>query len=328
MRTDRHSGATEMPDTHTDNDEGAVAVIVALAMFAIIGIAALVVDAGSLYADRAKLQTAADAAALAGAQELYRSPGKAGVVDAVARHYVAINAPEAAEPDVKPWSSTGLEVPDTVRVTVAAPDSPLFFAPILNVFASDSNKISGNVARVAATATARVRSFAYAGVLPVGVISRDDSSPDFGFAGELQDLQLGLGAGNWGWMSLNWPPNPDPKYALDNKTMIGVFASEGTTWGVYLEEYGVNTGAKQDVMRFGFQEWWSPNKLGIVAVLDAPVDGRADSVKVIGFIEMRFEIQPEKGQIWAYYVRTLTEDDMVLTSYFPGALRHHVSLVQ
>lgn len=52
-----------------DNEEGAVAVMTALMMVLILGMTALVVDIGLVYAERAQLQNGADAAALAIAQE-------------------------------------------------------------------------------------------------------------------------------------------------------------------------------------------------------------------------------------------------------------------
>ena len=52
------------------NEDGAALVLVALAMVGLMGFAALVVDVGGMYSAKAKLQNAADAAALAGAREL------------------------------------------------------------------------------------------------------------------------------------------------------------------------------------------------------------------------------------------------------------------
>jgi Flp pilus assembly protein TadG len=56
--------------SHHRNDEGATAVIVAILIVVLIGLAAVVVDLGSLYTERARLSIAADAAALAAAQKL------------------------------------------------------------------------------------------------------------------------------------------------------------------------------------------------------------------------------------------------------------------
>ncbi|WP_305041470.1 pilus assembly protein TadG-related protein, partial [Geoalkalibacter sp.] len=51
-------------------EKGAVAVLVAVLLMFLIGMVALVVDVGYLYATRSELQNAADAAALAGARQL------------------------------------------------------------------------------------------------------------------------------------------------------------------------------------------------------------------------------------------------------------------
>lgn len=52
------------------NEDGQALILVTLLMVVLLGFAALVVDLGTLYVTKAKLQNAADAAALAGAQDL------------------------------------------------------------------------------------------------------------------------------------------------------------------------------------------------------------------------------------------------------------------
>ena len=71
-------------------ERGGVAVLVALALTALLGFAALVVDVGLLWAVRAEAQTAADAAALAGAARLADGPTR--TVTAV-RQYLDANVP-------------------------------------------------------------------------------------------------------------------------------------------------------------------------------------------------------------------------------------------
>ena len=56
--------------TRSRDESGQVLVFVAFILTVIVGMAALVVDVGSWYQAHRHLQTAADAAALAGAQEL------------------------------------------------------------------------------------------------------------------------------------------------------------------------------------------------------------------------------------------------------------------
>jgi Flp pilus assembly protein TadG len=59
------------------NQRGATAVIVGTSIFALIGIAALVVDLGNIYVARNELHNAADAGALAGARVLYNDTATA-----------------------------------------------------------------------------------------------------------------------------------------------------------------------------------------------------------------------------------------------------------
>lgn len=71
--------------------KGSVVVIVALAMGVLLGFAALVVDVGLLYFNRVALSNAADAAALAGVQELPDRPEQA---EALAISYAVKNGAE------------------------------------------------------------------------------------------------------------------------------------------------------------------------------------------------------------------------------------------
>lgn len=57
---------------------GAIAIIVALSLVALVGFAGLVLDLGRLYVNRSELQSAADACALAAAAELVCDPAAAG----------------------------------------------------------------------------------------------------------------------------------------------------------------------------------------------------------------------------------------------------------
>jgi Flp pilus assembly protein TadG len=63
--------------------QGAVAIMVGLSLFILVGMLAVVVDLGHLYVAKTELQNAADAAALAGAKELNGTA--AGVTAATAK---------------------------------------------------------------------------------------------------------------------------------------------------------------------------------------------------------------------------------------------------
>jgi hypothetical protein len=86
-------------------ERGTVAVTVALALTVLLGIAALVVDVGLSWAARAEAQTAADAAALAGAGRLAAGPAEAV---AAVRQYLDANVPGLAGGPADPdWPLNG-----------------------------------------------------------------------------------------------------------------------------------------------------------------------------------------------------------------------------
>jgi hypothetical protein len=88
-------------------ERGSVAIVVALALTLLLGFAALVVDVGLSWAVRAEAQTAADAAALAGASRLVAGP--AAAVAAV-RRYLDANVPGLADRPADPnWPLNGTD---------------------------------------------------------------------------------------------------------------------------------------------------------------------------------------------------------------------------
>ena len=138
------------------NSEGVVAIIVALLLVAFIGMTALVVDMGSLYEDRTSLQSVADAAALAGAQELPQSPSMA---TQVATDYITTNRADIDSINI--LISSTLAPNDTITATVNNPDSPIRFGSVYGP----------NSANVAATATAIVgKPKIVSGIVPWGVL--------------------------------------------------------------------------------------------------------------------------------------------------------------
>jgi len=82
-------------------DSGQAFVFVAFVLMALVGMAALVIDGGSWYRAQRHLQTAADAAALAGAQELPTKPSTATTValDYAQRNYAGVPNPTVTFPD-------------------------------------------------------------------------------------------------------------------------------------------------------------------------------------------------------------------------------------
>jgi Flp pilus assembly protein TadG len=113
------------------DERGAAAVLLSLLMVPMLGFTALAVDVGAVYAEKARLQTAADAAALAVAQDCAR--GACGDMLATATAIVAANNGGAtSRPPVLSSAPTS--------VTVTG-DKPVqhWFAPVIGI---DSTAVS------------------------------------------------------------------------------------------------------------------------------------------------------------------------------------------
>ncbi|MCV2490000.1 Tad domain-containing protein [Geodermatophilus sp. YIM 151500] len=115
--------STRGPGVARDGERGATAVLLAFLMVPVLGVAALAVDIGALYAERAKLQVAADAAALAVAADCAR--GACGDMQATAQELVTANlgTAVAAPPQLS-------ENPTSVTVTGSTPKQH-WFAPVI-----------------------------------------------------------------------------------------------------------------------------------------------------------------------------------------------------
>jgi len=100
------------------NEEGAVAIVVAVMLIMLFGLGALVVDVGNLYWERRQLQLGADAAALAAAQDLVEGESEADAF-LTARFYANENNSRGAfvRPSIAP--EPGFVV-DASSVTVTA----------------------------------------------------------------------------------------------------------------------------------------------------------------------------------------------------------------
>jgi Flp pilus assembly protein TadG len=112
-------------------ERGATAVLFALLLVPMLGFAAVSVDVGALYAERARLQVAADAAAIAVAQDCAR--GNCGNMLATAQGLIAAN--DGAGTSGQPTLSS---VPLSVTVTGRTPVKH-WFAPVLGY---DSTAVS------------------------------------------------------------------------------------------------------------------------------------------------------------------------------------------
>lgn len=121
------------------DDSGAVAIIVAVLLMVFLGFAVLAVDLGHWYNVRRQLQTAADAAAMAGCMDLAKGEDNA-TIWATVEDYAAKNQQGPLENITvippSPGGDSDIES-DAVKVTVES-DSASFFA---HIFGVDSRKI-------------------------------------------------------------------------------------------------------------------------------------------------------------------------------------------
>jgi len=133
---------------------GAVAMVVGLTLIVIIGVAALAVDGGSLYALRSQLQATADAAALAGASQLpdETDTATAAVLYAgknmvAAKHGTVLAASDVVrgrwDEDARTFDVTGTPV-NAVRVVTRRAEAngnaaELYFAKVLGFHQMDVN---------------------------------------------------------------------------------------------------------------------------------------------------------------------------------------------
>lgn len=243
-----------------------------LAMSGLIGFAAVVVDIGLLFVNRAELVNIADAAALAGVQDL---PGS--------RNYAVSNA--------KSYAGRNGRAGDTVAATVANDDLsitvqarrtvPLGFAKIFGLSSYT----------VGASAKATVRPLKSAsGIVPFGIVWQD-----FQF-GQRYSLKEGAGSGyhgNYGALALGGNGastyRNNIKYGYDSELKIGDWVSTepGNMSGPTSD--GVNYRVSQDPASSFETVSRSSARIVTVPVIDSlPGHGRGD-VQIVGFAAFYLE---------------------------------------
>ena len=143
------------------DERGAVAVLVALLLPFLLGMAGLAVDVGSWYLTQGRLQAAADAAALAGAADLPSSPSGA---DTYAQTIAAKDASGATATPTTPYNGSSSEI----KVTLSESGS-LWFSSVLGI------KAPTITASAVAESTPSTGNFIYAGSTSCGAISITNS---------------------------------------------------------------------------------------------------------------------------------------------------------
>jgi hypothetical protein len=97
-----------------EDEQGAIAVIVAIMLTMLFGLGALVTDVGNLYWERRQLQNGADAAAMSAAQELVLGGSEAGAYE-TARRFADANSNRGAHVALSDFDATANRVTVTAR---------------------------------------------------------------------------------------------------------------------------------------------------------------------------------------------------------------------
>ncbi|NLM46305.1 MAG: hypothetical protein GX200_05860 [Firmicutes bacterium] len=252
-------------------EKGSSLVIVMLAMVALLGSAAMVTDYGLLAAKRRALATAADAAALAGAQELVLNPGAGSQALEKAVEYAVLNGvePEVVEAGL---SHGGRAVTVTVRDNVQ-----YSFARVLGFFTGD----------VSATATALTGTVsALTGVVPLTIVEQDFVK---GQEYHLKSFPAGeLGPGNFGALALggkgaaNYKKNLSRGYQGQIKVGDILETEPGNMSGPTRAGFLERVNRCQDNCTFANFKPGCP-LLVYIPVIKQPTGGGRQEVEVVGF---------------------------------------------
>jgi len=273
------------------SDRGQAAVLTVLSLAALLGMAALVLDVGSWFREQRATQSAADAAALAGAQAI---PGTPGTASALASEYVGKNGGGAHTVTF----STGRIANDTLTVEVERP-APGFFA---KVFGIDS-------VQVGAKATARTGTLAQARyAAPIGIDRRHpllsgSGCPCFGADTELELEKVGAGA--FRFLNLDGSKGGTGTQDVENWILRGFDGYMPLGW------YGSNPGAKTSSNITSAMEVRIGDEL-LFPVYDSTVEQGAnfnyDVIGWVGFLVSDYvKVQGNNKKIEGQFVRVIWE---------------------
>ena len=315
--------------------------VVAVILVVLLGLGAIVVDAGALYSHRRQIQSAADAAALAGVQELPANPASA---IAMAEEYATRNSSEVSERSFE--VATTYSAGDTLVARLQDPNMGLFLARFLD-------RESAPVGAKAAAVISSPRAFSR-GVMPFGLMALGEGAGfGYGFGSE-ETVKFsppdGVGApGLFGFLALTDPPGGNASNANQPGGIKYDIEHGGVPNPVYIgSDYhpqsginGITTRNALNALIAGdnrtFGEVVQVNDDGTVSILDydarrlvvVPIiiavgtadpyswDGVLPSgyVKVIGFAYFYIEgvgLQGNKAEVTGRFIRPLGADDDVL----------------
>lgn len=164
-----------------EKERGAAGILVAVMMLVLIGAGAMAVDVGQIYAERAQLQNAADAAAMAAAQQCHSAPADC-TAQALpwAQEMTAGNSNDGATT----VDSVDLSIPNQVTVATSTLNGTSGAGFLTQLFASALN---APPVTVGARATAVIEPLGGATAFPLAI---SDCQYDLSGAEETGDIQL------------------------------------------------------------------------------------------------------------------------------------------
>ncbi len=166
-------------------ETGGVIILVAISIVVLMGMAALVIDVGGMYTARRQMVNAADAAALAGAQELVLG----GDIKGISNYYAkTLNEADTAEVYV-----------DLDKQTVTVEAEKLVEFTFARVLGFSNTEVPARAVAVAGPLRKA------AGLIPIGV--PENKLVDEGETMEVIRFKMDFGPGNWGWISFEGTGN-------------------------------------------------------------------------------------------------------------------------
>ena len=249
------------------DDAGAIALVVAILAVALIGLAAIVVDVGMVFAERRSMQTAADSAALAGVQDLPTNPGNARTT---ADSFVSAN-PAGTQASNRTYAISSTNIAnDTITVHIWQPAYALQLARFLGM----------NSTPVGARATAIVSSPSAYGsnVMPFGIMSKEPSgTAPFGYGfnqtvtlKQPSGQQSNAVAGNFQFLALTDPPGGH--YGAND--IRDALRNGGVPNAVYINTlYNTKTGMNGGNVSNALNQWIAGDSHSFGQVVEQHPDG-------------------------------------------------------
>lgn len=275
---------------------GSVIVMVAAMLSVMVGLTALVVDLGLLYATRVKLTNLADAAALAGVQELPRNNSAAY---ATASEYAQLNGKTGDRVDIRVLNGTTVAVKATRTI-------PLMFAGIFGLATCD----------VSGAAAARVNPVSrLTGTVPFGLVQQTL------VYGQVYTIKIGSGTasgnyhGNFGALALGGTGasvfRDNIKFGSDVSIQAGDWVKTETGNMVGPTKQGISYRYNQDPgATFETVAKNSARILVVPVIQSLDVSGRG-AVLVVGFAALFLESSnvTNNGEVSGRFIQMVTPGD-------------------